>query len=265
MNASLICNCFTVALLINTCLQKAEAMILRGLTPPKGLLLYGPPGCAKTLTAAALATSSGLNFLAVKGAELLSKYVGDSESALRGVFAKARRAKPSVIFFDEIDSIATKRPDQGDQGPQLVTTFLNELDGIEPLQGVFVLAATNKPEVLDDALLRPGRLTNAIYLGPPDYEARKQIILMRMAKMNVEHTAEDVEWLAGVSEGRSGAELVNMFEKAATMAMEEEEGSGTPVMTARRHLEKAAGQVPRIITPEMVRKYEVWDQSFRGS
>lgn len=239
-------------------------MIKRGLSPSKGLLLYGPPGCAKTLTAAALATSSGLNFLAVKGAELLSKYVGDSESALREVFAKARRAKPSVIFFDEIDSIATERANGSGHGVQLVTTFLNELDGIEPLQGVFVLAATNKPEDLDPALLRPGRLTNALYLGPPDHEARKHIIRMKMSKMDVEHTEDDVEWLAEDSEGCSGAELVDMFEKAATMAMEEDESTDVHVRTGRRHLEKAVGEVPRIISAEMVQKYELWGRSFKG-
>ena len=140
-----------------------------GLKSKKGLLLYGPPGCSKTLAAKAVATEADLNFLAVKGAELLSMYVGESERAIREVFRKARSASPSIIFFDEIDSIGSSRSNEHG-GLNVLTTLLNEMDGIEDLRGVFVLAATNNPSVLDSALIRPGRFSTLLYVGLPDFE-----------------------------------------------------------------------------------------------
>src|SRR4051794_33635100 len=162
-----------------------------GLTPTKGVLLYGPPGCSKTLCAQAMATEVGFNFFAVKGAELLNMYVGESERAVREIFARARAASPSIIFFDEIESIGSKRESGGrNSGVNVLTTLLNEMDGIEALKGVMVLAATNQPQALDLALLRPGRFDELIYVAPPDLAGREEILRVRTGVMKL---AEDVD------------------------------------------------------------------------
>ncbi|MCJ1431142.1 AAA+-type ATPase [Xylographa pallens] len=227
-----------------------------GIEPKKGLLLYGPPGCSKTLTAAAVATEAGLNFLAVKGAELLSMYVGESERAMREVFRKARAAAPSIIFFDEIDAIGASREGPGQHGGlNVLTTLLNELDGIEALKGVFVLAATNKPEVLDPALMRPGRLDTMLYVGPPDQDARKEILHIRVGKMDVAGDL-DVGWLAEKTDGYSGAEIVSVCQRAGYAALEEQESSGEMMQVWKRHFEVGLLEVQRQITPEMKARYE---------
>ena len=243
-----------------------EEMSRLGIEPKKGLLLYGPPGCSKTLTAKAVATESRLNFLAVKGAELLSMYVGESERAVREVFRKARAASPSILFFDEIDAIGGRRDrKEGGGGLNVLTTLLNELDGIEVLKGVFVLAATNKPEVLDEALMRPGRLDTLLYVGPPDYEARLEILAIRIKKMDI---GDDVplEWLAEKTDGYSGAELVSVCQKAGYAALEEQEreGGGRKVKVGMRHFEIGLREVPRMITGEMKSRFESWGRRVRS-
>ena len=228
-----------------------------GIVPKKGLLLYGPPGCSKTLTAAAVATSSGLNFLAVKGAELLSMYVGESERAVREVFRKARAARPSIIFFDEIDAIGATREGGQHTGLNVLTTLLNELDGIEALNGVFVLAATNKPEILDPALMRPGRLDTSLYVGLPDLGGRRDILEICHKKMDVD---EYLDWneLAQKTVGYSGAEIVSLCQKAGYAALDEEEMTGQSQKVGNRHMETALREVPRQITKDMIERYEVW-------
>jgi AAA family ATPase len=151
--------------------------------------LYGPPGCSKTLTAKALATESALNFIAVKGPELISKFVGESEYKVREVFRKARAAAPSVIFFDEVDSIAPTRGSGSHEGLNVVATLLNEMDGVEEVKQVLVLAATNRPDAIDPALLRPGRLGTTLYIGPPNKDTIKQILTMHTQK---KHPMEDL-------------------------------------------------------------------------
>ncbi|MCJ1281211.1 AAA+-type ATPase [Xylographa opegraphella] len=233
-----------------------DEMARLGIEPKKGLLLYGPPGCSKTLTAAAVATEAGLNFLAVKGAELLSMYVGESERAVREVFRKARAAAPSIIFFDEIDAIGASREGPGQHGGlNVLTTLLNELDGIEVLKGVFVLAATNKPEVLDPALMRPGRLDTMLYVGPPDQEARKEILNIRVGKMDVAVDV-DIEFLAAQTDGYSGAEIVSVCQRAGYAALEEQESSGEMMQVWKRHFDVGLREVQRQITPEMRARYE---------
>lgn len=167
-----------------------------GVEAPRGVLLYGPPGCSKTLTAKALATESGINFIAVKGPELLNKYVGESERAVREVFRKARAASPSIVFFDEIDALGADR-DGGETHGGVLTSLLNEMDGIEQLSGVTVVAATNRPDVLDPALTRPGRLDRILYVGAPDLATRRDIFRIRFAAMAVDPNV-DIDELARI-------------------------------------------------------------------
>jgi AAA family ATPase len=226
----------------------------------KGILLYGPPGCSKTLTVKALATEAGLNFLAVKGAEILSMYVGESERALRDIFRKARSARPSIIFFDEIDAIASKRSSTSQGGVNVLTTLLNEMDGIEELKSVLVIAATNKPEVIDPALMRPGRLDNILYIGPPDFEARKEILNIWCHK-SVIHPEVNLEELAWKTEGYSGAEIVSICETAGDAALDEEEETGQEQDVRWEHFEIALKQVKRQITESVIQQYEQWGES----
>lgn len=221
----------------------------------KGILLYGPPGCSKTLTVKALATEAGLNFLAVKGAEILSMYVGESERAVREIFRKARSARPSIIFFDEIDAIASKRSSTSHGGVNVLTTLLNEMDGIEELKSVLVVAATNKPGVIDPALMRPGRLDNILYIGPPDFEARREIINI-WARQSAVHPEVNLEELAAVTEGYSGAEIVSLCETAGGAALDEEEETSEEQDVRWKHFEQALGQVKRQITDAIIEEFE---------
>jgi SpoVK/Ycf46/Vps4 family AAA+-type ATPase len=151
----------------------AAALARVGAKCPRGTLLYGPPGCSKTLLVRAVASESGLNFLSVKGPELFSKWVGESEKAVKALFSRARAAAPSVVFFDEIDALASDRGGGGEGGggssvgERVLNQLLAELDGFEPLEGVAVIAATNRPDLIDPALLRPGRFDRLLYVPPP--------------------------------------------------------------------------------------------------
>ena len=183
-------------------------------------------------------------------------YVGESERAVREVFRKARAASPSIIFFDEVDAIGAAR--DGQHGSlNVLTTLLNELDGIEILKGVFVLAATNKPEVLDPALMRPGRLDTIFYVGLPDLDARQEILMIRIRRMDI---ADDVkvEWLAAKTDGYSGAELVSICQKAGYAALEEQEFFVNRMQVGTRHFNIGLREVPRQTTKEMRERYEKW-------
>ena len=231
------------------------------LKPKKGLLLYGPPGCSKTMLVKALACESGLNFLSVKGAEILSSYVGESERTLRDIFRKARAASPSIIFFDEIDAIATKRGTGGISELNLLTTLLLEMDGFEELKNVLVVAATNKPESIDPALLRPGRLDNVVYVGLPDKEVREQILRLWFERSNVvvsEGDRDPAEALATLTEGYSGAELVSICQTAGEFAL----WDGRDYITWE-DLQRAVVEVPRGVTRELLEQYEAWNKSRR--
>ncbi|WVW85544.1 hypothetical protein I302_107582 [Kwoniella bestiolae CBS 10118] len=228
-----------------------------GVEAPRGVLLYGPPGCSKTMTAKALATESGINFIAVKGPELLNKYVGESERAVREIFRKARAASPSIVFFDEIDALGSARSDDHTHSGVL-TSLLNEMDGIEELSGVTVVAATNRPDVLDSALMRPGRLDRILYVGAPDLPTRKDIFRIRLATMAVE-PGVDVEELARIAEGCSGAEVASICQDAALAAMNEDLDAP---FVKKTHLLHSARTVRRRITPDMIAFFEEWrDQS----
>ncbi|HEY8534033.1 MAG TPA: AAA family ATPase [Micromonospora sp.] len=193
-----------------------------GVTPPRGVLLYGPPGCGKTFLVTALAGTGRANVLSVKGAELLSKWVGDSERAVRELFRRAREAAPTLVFFDEIDALAPRRGQATDSGTtdRVVATLLTELDGIEPLRNVVVIGATNRPDLVDPALLRPGRLERLVYVPPPDAAARAEIL--RAAARSVP-LADDVDLaaLAETLEGYSSADCAALIREAALAAMRE--------------------------------------------
>jgi len=230
-------------------LKQAERMKALNLRPKKGILLYGPPGCSKTLLVKALATEAELNFLAVKGAELISMYVGESERAVREVFRKARAASPSIVFFDEIDSIASR----GKTELNVLTTLLNEMDGFEELRGVFVVAATNKPQIIDPALMRPGRLDNLVYVGPPDVETRKEILQSWCSRSK---TGANVEELAAQMEGFSGAEIIGICQTAGEYAMSSDRDDITSEDFAR-----AIKETPKGITKAMLTDFEMWNAS----
>lgn len=203
-------------------LKHGESFKRLGIKPPGGVLLYGPPGCSKTMIAKALATESGLNFLSIKGPELFSKWVGESERAVRDLFTKARQVAPSIIFFDEMDAIGGERG-SGEAGvhERVLAQLLTELDGVVPLNSVTILAATNRPDRMDRALLRPGRLDRIIYVPLPDFETRLRIIELKLEKMSI---SDDVNShsLAIRTEGFSGAELQALCHEAALRALEKD-------------------------------------------
>lgn len=242
-------------------LQHPEAFLRLGIQPPKGILLYGPPGCSKTLMAKALASESSRNFIAVKGPELFSKYVGESEKAVREIFRKARAAAPAIIFFDEIDSIAAKRADGaggGDGGGERVahrvlSQLLSELDGIEPLRQVTVLAATNRPDMIDAALLRPGRIDRMLYVSPPDADSCAAILRIEFRRIGAAVADVDASLVAPHCVGLSGAEIAALCREAALVAMEADVRATR--LTYEHFLAARARITPRI-TPEMRRFYD---------
>ncbi len=226
-----------------------------GIEPPKGILLFGPPGTGKTLLAKAVATESGANFIAVRGPEILSKWVGESEKAIRQIFRRARQVAPAIIFFDEIDSIAPARGYRHDTSgvtDRIVNQLLTELDGIEPLRRVVVIAATNRPDIVDPALLRPGRFDRLIYVPPPDFKARLEIFKVHTRKMPL---ADDVnlEELAKITEGYTGADIAAVCREAAIIALREE-FKVRPVQM--KHFLKALKIVPPSLTKGDIERYE---------
>ncbi|XP_021092122.1 spermatogenesis-associated protein 5 isoform X4 [Heterocephalus glaber] len=174
-------------------LKHPESFIRMGIQPPKGVLLYGPPGCSKTMIAKALANESGLNFLSIKGPELMNKYVGESERAVREIFRKARAVAPSIIFFDELDALAVERgssPGAGNVADRVLAQLLTEMDGIEQLKDVTILAATNRPDRIDKALMRPGRIDRIIYVPLPDAATRREIFNLQFHSMPISNEVE---------------------------------------------------------------------------
>jgi transitional endoplasmic reticulum ATPase len=231
--------------------------------PPKGILLYGPPGTGKTLLAKAVANESEANFISVKGPELLSKWVGESERAVREIFRKAKQAAPSIIFFDEIDSIAPVRGGgYGDSHvtERVISQLLTEMDGLEELRGVVVIAATNRPDIIDPALLRPGRFDKLLYVPPPDIEARKEILKIHLKKKPLAEDV-DIEDIARRTEGYTGADLAAVCNTAVMLAIREHiMGNKNPdeakknvknIKVCRRHFEEALRKVKPISQKEL--------------
>ncbi|NAZ35177.1 MAG: CDC48 family AAA ATPase [Pyrobaculum sp.] len=232
-----------------------------GLRPPKGILLFGPPGTGKTLLAKAVATESGANFIAVRGPEIFSKWVGESEKMVREIFRKARMAAPAVIFIDEIDALATARGLGGDSlvSERVVAQLLAEMDGVKALENVVVIAATNRPDLVDPALLRPGRFDRIIYVPPPDFRARLEILLIHTKATPLAKDV-DLEELARRTEGYSGADLELLVREATFLALREDINAKEVSM---RHFEEALKKVRPSVTPDMLKFYETWLEKAR--
>jgi transitional endoplasmic reticulum ATPase len=203
-------------------LQYPDSFSRLGIAPPRGVLLYGPPGCGKTFLVRALAGTGRLNVLSVKGAELLDKWVGESERAVRDLFARARQAAPTLVFLDEVDALAARRGQSSDSGvaDRVVAALLTELDGVEARSDVVVLGATNRPELVDPALLRPGRLERLVYVQPPDAGARAAILASATRNTPLADEVDLVE-LAASLDGYSAADCAALVREAALTAMRE--------------------------------------------
>ena len=238
-------------------LKRPEIFRRMGIKPPKGILLFGPPGCGKTMLARAVATESSANFISIKGPEVFSKWVGESEKAIREVFRKGRMAAPAIIFFDEIDSLVPKRglgfSDSG-VSERVISQLLTEMDGIETLENVVVIAATNRPDIIDPAILRPGRFDRLIYVPEPDEKARLEIFKIYTKNMPL---AEDVDLaeLAKRTKHYSGADIEAVCREAAFFALRRDINASK---ITKEDFENALKKVPPSITPDM----ENWYKSF---
>jgi transitional endoplasmic reticulum ATPase len=231
-------------------LQYPDTFSRLGVAAPRGLLLYGPPGCGKTFLVKAIAGSGQCNVLSVKGAELLSKWVGESERAVRELFRRAREAAPTLVFLDEVDALAPVRGQSTDGGTtdRVVAALLTELDGVESLRNVVVIGATNRPDLIDPALLRPGRLERLVFVPPPDADARAQILKAASKTVPLD-AAVDLTALGARTEGFSAADCAALIREAALGAMRESM-SATTVTAA--HLETALTKVKPSLDPAQV-------------
>jgi transitional endoplasmic reticulum ATPase len=238
--------------------------------PPSGVLLYGPPGTGKTMLARAVASTSSANFTAVNGPELLDRYVGESERAVRRVFGRARSNAPTVLFFDELDALgATRSDDDGSPAAnRVVSQLLTELDGVERREGVTVIGATNRPRRIDDALLRPGRFDRILPVEVPDSGARAEIFRIHLRGRTADEFDLDFGALAKQTEGYTGSDIAAVVREAGLLAIEERIGEGiredapsshTEVRIARRHIRRALGSVDPSLSPDARERFESFD------
>jgi transitional endoplasmic reticulum ATPase len=243
-------------------MKTPEVFTRLGIKPPKGILLFGPPGCGKTLLARAVATESEANFISIKGPEVFSKWVGESEKAIREVFRKARMAAPSVIFLDEIDSLAPRRglgfSDSG-SSERVISQLLTEMDGIVSLEDIVVIAATNRPDMVDQAVLRPGRFDRLIYVPEPDEKSRLQIFNIYTKGMPL---AKDVDLikLTAATKYYSGADIESICREAAMHTLRRDKAAGEVTM---KDFEDALKEVMPTVTPDMEKWYKDFMQQAR--
>eukprot|EP01017_Pseudomicrothorax_dubius_P006192 TRINITY_DN1172_c0_g1_i1.p1 TRINITY_DN1172_c0_g1~~TRINITY_DN1172_c0_g1_i1.p1 ORF type:complete len:820 (-),score=327.32 TRINITY_DN1172_c0_g1_i1:125-2584(-) len=229
-----------------------------GMNPSKGVLFYGPPGCGKTLLAKAVANECSANFISVKGPELLTMWFGESEANVREIFDKARSASPCVLFFDELDSIAVQRGnsagDAGGAGDRVMNQLLTEMDGVGQKKSIFFVGATNRPEIIDEALLRPGRLDQLIYIPLPDKPSRIAILKAGLRKTPIARDV-DIDYMGQITEGFSGADLAEICQRAAKAAVRESIEAEARLKAARALNPNQAANVSIDPVPEITRKH----------
>ena len=238
-------------------LKSPQVFKRMGIDPPKGILLFGPPGCGKTMLARAVATESEANFITIKGPEVFSKWVGESEKAIREVFRKARMSAPAIIFFDEIDSLVPRRGiGYADSGvtERVISQLLTEMDGIITLENVVVIAATNRPDIVDPAILRPGRFDRLIYVPEPDEKGRYQIFKIHTKGMPLAKDV-DLKQLAHLTKGYSGADIRALCREAAMIALRRDMAAKEVTF---EDFKKALTKIAPSISPDM----EKWYKSF---
>jgi transitional endoplasmic reticulum ATPase len=241
-------------------LKHPEAFTRVGIRPPRGILIYGPPGTGKTLLAKAVATESEANFILVQGPELLSKWVGESEKGIRKIFEKARQASPAIIFFDEIDSIASRRgPEIGTKVIEtIVNTLLSEMDGLRELNDVVILAATNRPDLIDPGLLRPGRFDRIISTTIPNKAGRLNILKIHTRNMPLAKDV-DLEKLAEITHDFVGADIEALCREAAILALRKNINIKNISM---EYFEEALKKVRPSITDSDLKKYKLIEEQY---
>jgi len=267
--------------------EHPEKFLKFGMQPSKGVLFYGPPGCGKTLLAKAIANECQANFISIKGPELLTMWFGESEANIRDIFDKARAAAPCVLFFDELDSIAKSRGsslgDAGGAGDRVINQILTEMDGVGAKKNVFIIGATNRPDILDSAIMRPGRLDQLVYIPLPDHKSRVAILKAALKKSPLAKDI-DLEFLAKSTHGFSGADLTGICQTAVRLAIREDieksiehekQQEGKDEMDTeqaefvsaitRHHFEEAMKGARRSVTDNDIRKYEMFAQTLQQS
>merc|ERR1719186_619499 len=270
--------------------EHPEKFLKFGMMPSKGVFFYGPPACGKTLLAKAIANECQANFISIKGPELLTMWFGESEANVRDVFDKARSAAPCVLFFDELDSIAKSRGgsggDAGGAGDRVINQILTEMDGMGSKKNVFIIGATNRPDIIDPAILRPGRLDQLIYIPLPDELSRVNILQANLKKSPINKEV-DLTFMAKMTKGFSGADLTEICQRAcklairesievdirrekekqkqgATMEVDDDEEDLVPEIT-KKHFEESMKFARRSVSDNDIKKYEMFSQTLQQS
>jgi len=244
-------------------IQNPEMFKRMGIKPPRGIFLFGPPGTGKTLLAKAVATETESNFISIRGPEILSKWVGESEKGVRETFRKARQAAPCIIFFDEVDSIAPRRGAHSGSNvtETVVNQILTELDGLQELKDVVVIAATNRPDIVDPAMLRPGRFDKLIQIPIPDKKTRLEIL-----EVHTKHSPLtkdiDLEEVSKQLDGFSGADIQALVKESAMNALRQSKDSKE---ITKKHFEDALAVIKPSLSADIIKSYSNFKEEYKGA